>query len=131
MRLFDGWPLAGLAWTSYIVRGTSYKRVSQWKCFMVLFCIVSFMFLLLARLVLVRTGQGGFLFIYSVSAMGGAFIFAVLTQTASPMVGASGALFGLAGAWQYWERRDLRNAGLSLMPIWRTFAALILLNMLL
>lgn len=87
--------------------------------------------LLLARLVLARTGQGGFLFIYSVSAIGGAFIFAVLTQTASPMVGASGALFGLAGAWQYWEWRDLRSAGLSLMPIWRTFAALILLNVLL
>lgn len=84
--------------------------------------------LFLARLVLERTGQGGFLFIYGLSAIGGALIFVLLAQTPAPMVGASGALFGLAGAWQYWERRDLRRAGLSLKPVWRTFAGLILLN---
>lgn len=84
--------------------------------------------LVLARLVLARTGQGGFLVIYGVSALGGALVFALLAQTAAPMVGASGALFGLAGGWQYWEWRDLRQAGLPMAPIWRVCWALILLN---
>lgn len=84
--------------------------------------------LLLARIALPQVGQGGFLMIYALSAVGGALVFALLTNTPAPMVGASGALFGLAGVWQYWEWRDLRKAGLALMPIWRTFAALILLN---
>lgn len=84
--------------------------------------------LILARIVLAQVGQGGFVLIYVFSAVGGAFCFALLSQTAAPMVGASGALFGLAGAWQYWEWRDLRTGGLSLFPVWRALVALMLLN---
>lgn len=86
--------------------------------------------LLLARIVLARTGQGGFLLIYAVSAFGGALLFALLARSPAPMVGASGALFGLAGAWQYWEARDLRRASLSLKPVWKVIAWLLFLNVL-
>lgn len=46
-------------------------------------------------------GQRGFLIIYTVSAIGGAVTYALVLPAPFPMVGASGALFGLAGAWQY------------------------------
>lgn len=87
--------------------------------------------LILSRIVLSRTGQGGFVLIYAVSAIGGALLFALLARVSAPMVGASGALFGLAGAWQYWEVRDLRRTGRPLSPVWQVIAGLLLLNVLL
>lgn len=53
---------------------------------------------LLAGPVTARIGPGGFLRTYAVSLLGGAVGFAALTTAPTPMVGASGALFGLAGA---------------------------------
>lgn len=58
-----------------------------------------------------RIGQGRFLLLYLLSALGGASGFAAMAPAASPMVGASGALFGLAGALildLWWETRKLR-----------------------
>lgn len=75
-----------------------------------------------------RVGQGGLAVIYAVSAIGGAAAFAIMTNSPQPMVGASGALFGLAGAWQYWEWCDLRLAGRSRWPVWRTVLGLVVLN---
>jgi len=78
-----------------------------------------------------RVGQRGLLTLYAVSAIGGAAAFAVLTSSPQPMVGASGALFGLAGAWQYWEWIDCRHGGLSRWPVWRTVLGLVVLNVVL
>jgi len=50
---------------------------------------------LMARL----RGGGAFVLLWAVSVLGGAAGFALLAETPRPMVGASGALFGLAGAW--------------------------------
>ncbi len=50
-------------------------------------------------------GQLRFLLIYFVSALLGAVVFALLTTSFRPMVGASGALSGLAGALIYWNIR--------------------------
>lgn len=50
---------------------------------------------LLARL----RGGRAFLLLWAVSVLGGAAGFAAFADTPRPMVGASGALFGLAGAW--------------------------------
>ncbi len=79
-----------------------------------------------------RVGQRGFLVLYVVSAVGGGAGFGLLATAqgvgAAPMVGASGALFGLAGAWQYWEARDRRALGLPLAPVWRTILGLAVLN---
>ena len=78
-----------------------------------------------------RVGQGGLVVLYAVSATGGAVAFGALADSPQPMVGASGALFGLAGSWQYWEWCDRRRAGLSRWPVWRTVLGLVLLNVIL
>ena len=57
--------------------------------------------------VLVRTGARGFMILWAASLLGGGLAFAVLTYSPAPMVGASGALFGLAGAWLVAETRRL------------------------
>ncbi len=57
----------------------------------------------LGEIVVERAGSKGFLLVYAASALGGAALFGLLAASPQPMVGASGALFGLAGAWQYWD----------------------------
>ncbi|WP_248700107.1 rhomboid family intramembrane serine protease [Haematobacter massiliensis] len=78
-----------------------------------------------------RMGQGRFLLLYMASMIGGGLGFALLSQSPQPMVGASGALFGLAGAvmalsWQY-----LRARGESLRPVIRSLLWLAGLNLVL
>jgi len=61
----------------------------------------------LGRAVLSRVGPGGFALLYGGAILGGAAGFALLAPDLRPMVGASGALFGLAGgilAWVYVDR---------------------------
>ena len=75
-----------------------------------------------------RMGQGRFLLLYMASMIGGGLGFALLSQSPQPMVGASGALFGLAGAvmalsWQY-----LRARGESLRPVIRSLLWLSLIH---
>ena len=45
-----------------------------------------------------RVGQLGFLLLWVGSVLGGGIVFAVMSGASTPMVGASGALFGLIGA---------------------------------
>lgn len=87
--------------------------------------------LFLGEVVLSRLGQTGFLLLYVISALGGAAMFALLTTSPQPMVGASGALFGLAGAWLYWDWSDRREQGESTRAVWHRIGALILLNLVL
>ncbi len=87
--------------------------------------------LFLAEVVLKRVGQAGFLFLYIASALGGAAAFALLTSSPQPMVGASGALFGLAGAWLYWDWSDRKRANEPTQAVWYRIIALILLNLVL
>lgn len=84
----------------------------------------------LAGIAVARVGQRGFLAIYAASAGVGALTYAALLPGPYPMVGASGALFGLAGAWQYWVQADAprrRRAWITL----RAALGLIGLNLLL
>ena len=82
----------------------------------------------LGRVVMLRLGTGRFLVLYFASAIGGALCFGILTTSAQPMVGASGALFGLLGAWQYWRYALRRQRGQSLWPVWQAVLGLVLLN---
>jgi membrane associated rhomboid family serine protease len=75
-----------------------------------------------------RVGTRGFLVIWFVSVLGGALAFGVLTNSPQPMVGASGALFGLAGAWKAWDWQEARRSGGSLWPTLGWIVGLILLN---
>ena len=73
-------------------------------------------------------GQARFLLLYTVSLLAGAVCFALLGAPDAPMVGASGALFGLIGA--YLTRDGFRRArvGAALRPVLHSVFALVLLN---
>ena len=71
-----------------------------------------------------RVGQRRFLIAFALSALGGSAGFALLSASTAPMVGASGALFGLLAVWICWDYLDRRHFG---EPIWVTYRALIFL----
>lgn len=83
----------------------------------------------LGRPVLAAAGTGGFLIIWAASQIGGGLAYAALSAAPRPMVGASGALFGLAGAWLAIVWRDRAAADESLRPVWQAAGALMLLNL--
>jgi membrane associated rhomboid family serine protease len=75
-----------------------------------------------------RVGTRGFVLLYGASLLGGAVGYALLASTLAPMVGASGALFGLAGgllAWGYVDRFTFEEA---LWPVARAAGLLLTLN---
>ena len=78
-----------------------------------------------------RVGVWKFLIIYTVALFGGAAGFAFLSDTFRPMVGASGALFGLVGAILAWEYVDRFNLSERLWPVARAIALLVVLNIVL
>lgn len=82
----------------------------------------------LGQAVIDRVGGRGFVGLYVAALMGGGFGFGLLTNTTIPMVGASGALFGLMGAALAWAVIDRRRAGLTLWPVGRAVALLVALN---
>jgi rhomboid protease GluP len=85
----------------------------------------------LGRVVLDRVGARGFTLLYGSSILGGAAGFALLAPDLRPMVGASGALFGLAGgllAWAYVDRYTYRE---GLWPVVRAVLLLAGLNVVL
>jgi membrane associated rhomboid family serine protease len=81
----------------------------------------------LGRAVTDEAGPGGFLLVYGASALGGGAVFALLTTSDAPMVGASGALFGLAGAllaWRWEAAPSLLAAARAVGRIVALFAAI-------
>jgi membrane associated rhomboid family serine protease len=59
--------------------------------------------------IVARFGARGVMALWAVCLLGGAVGFALLTSSPAPMVGASGALFGLAGAWLVDEMRRMQS----------------------
>lgn len=92
------------------------------------FAVNMFTLVSLGAAVLERVATWGFVLIYSISVLGGAVVYGLLAQTPQPMVGASGALFGLAGALLAWNYRDSRSLRESLWPVFRVAALLVLIN---
>lgn len=85
----------------------------------------------LGRGVLERVGTWGFLALYMGTMIGGGAGYALLASSSVPMVGASGALFGLAGgllAWAYVDRFTWQEA---LWPVARAALLLAALNVVL
>lgn len=78
-----------------------------------------------------RLGIPRALSVYLAATIGGALGYALLSRYAAPMVGASGALFGLAGALLAWDFAERRQRRLTLTPVWRAVGLLILLNLVL
>lgn len=83
---------------------------------------------ILAQILATYISQRRIVVLYALSAIGGALCFGLLTRSPQPMVGASGALFGLVGAWQYYRWTELRRAGHSRWPVWQTLLGLVLMN---
>lgn len=82
----------------------------------------------LGRPIIARIGTARAALLYGGAIIGGAAGFALLTDTFRPMVGASGALFGLAGAvlaWEYADRSALRERH---WPVVRAVLFLVALN---
>lgn len=84
----------------------------------------------LGQAVVRRVGGVGFSVIYAFSLLGGACFFALIAPDLL-MIGASGALFGLAGALLSWMYVDRFNFGQGLLPVAQAVVLLILLNLLL
>ena len=85
----------------------------------------------LGRAIIDRVGVIGFSLVYGGAMLGGSLGYALLASGVQPMVGASGALFGLAGgllAWGYLDRYTFQE---GLWPIARAVALLIALNLVL
>ncbi len=81
--------------------------------------------------VLDRVGTRGFVVLYAAAVLGGALGFGLLAKTTSPMVGASGGLFGLAGGVLAWNYVDRFSADRRLWPVGRAVAGLLALNLIL
>jgi membrane associated rhomboid family serine protease len=85
----------------------------------------------LGHAVILRVGVRGFVVLYAGALLGGAAGFGLLASVLAPMVGASGALFGLAGgllAWSYVDRYSTQD---HLWPVARAALFLVLLNLVL
>lgn len=85
----------------------------------------------LGQRLLARMTPAAFLALYIASAVGGGLAFGLISDSARPMVGASGALFGLLGALEYRVWRTMRRGNMSMQPFWRSIGELVLLNALL
>lgn len=66
--------------------------------------------------------------LYLVSALGGAVGFALLGTQYQPMVGSSGALFGLVAAWRWPDWHASPDGGFRWLLLLRDSAALVVLN---
>ena len=76
-----------------------------------------------------RVGQWRFAALYAASQVGGGIGYLLLATGTVPMVGASGALFGLAGAWAAWDYVDRFSATERLWPVARLVLLLAALNL--
>lgn len=83
----------------------------------------------LGRAVVARISGWKFALLYAVSILGGGIGFALLSDSYRPMVGASGALFGLAGAILAWEYVDRFTLQERLWPVARAVLLLAALNL--
>lgn len=75
-----------------------------------------------------QVGPLRFLMAYLLTAIGGAACYGLLATDATPMVGASGALFGLIGIWICWGYQERRHYGEGMREIYRAVGILVAYN---
>ncbi len=111
----------GQAWAMFFSYG--FLHAGFWHLALNMITLLS-----LSGAVIERVGSLRYLVIYATSILGGGAGYGLLSDSFRPMVGASGALFGLAGAilaWEYLDRFVLRD---RLWPVARAALLLIALN---
>jgi len=74
-------------------------------------------------------GIWAFVAVFTAAAAAGAIAFGLIAETQAPLVGASGAVFGLLATITAWQERALRDRGLSRTAIWQRIGGLALLNL--
>lgn len=82
----------------------------------------------LGRGAVARLGSGGFLLLFALTSAGGGLAYALLGDGETPMLGASGVVFGLFGATMWWDIQRRRASGASLEPVLRLAGGLVLMN---
>ncbi len=90
--------------------------------------INSVILLSLGKLAASRIGATRTLFLLFLSAVGGGLAFGLLSLSSGPMIGASGAVFGLLGFWQAWDYQMRKEAGLPLRPVITAILGLAIAN---
>ena len=88
----------------------------------------SVVLLSLGKIIAQEVGNWAVLLLFFLSAVGGAICFTIFSHGSGPMVGASGAVFGFIGIWQYWEFTSRKKSGLTLKPFFSTLMGLIFVN---
>ncbi len=84
--------------------------------------------LALGKFVAEHAGPWPMLLLFVVSAIAGGAGFALLADARAPMVGASGAVFGFIGLWQFWETLARRRHGMPLKPVLTMLLGLAAIN---
>lgn len=92
------------------------------------FLLNTVILLAVGKLISGIVGPWRMLLLFAITAISGALFFGMIAQTDSPMVGASGAVFGFIGFWKQAEYRIRVRRGMSLRPIWSMIFALTLAN---
>ena len=123
-QLLQGWPgnYALQPYTMFVTYGFFHVNFLHLLGNMIVLYI-------LGRLVLRRVGTGGFALLYLGALLGGAGGHALLSFSLMPMMGASGALFGLAGgllAWMYVDRYTHHE---GVLPVLQAVVLLVVLNL--
>jgi membrane associated rhomboid family serine protease len=95
------------------------------------FAMNSAVLLALGKGVATFLGAGKTILVLALSAVAGAATFGLLSASSGPMIGASGAAFGLLGLWQALDFRRRRHYKKSLRPVLSGIAGLILVNLVL
>ena len=90
----------------------------------------SVILLALGKFVAQRIGTLRTLLVLLLSAIGGGLAFGMIASSNAPMIGASGAVFGLIGVWQSWDLDMRRAAGLPLKPVFVAILGLAFANLL-
>ena len=85
----------------------------------------------LGKFVSIHIGAARTLLVLFLLTVGGAACFGLLSSSAAPMIGASGAVFGLIGLWQGADYRMRRRCKLPLQPIIMAILGLVAANVLL
>lgn len=112
------------AWAMFVTYGFLHAGILH-------FAVNMLTLLSLGPPVVQRIGVVRFLGLYLAALVGGGLGYVVLSTWTAPLVGASGALFGLAGALLCWDYRERRARGLRLTPVWRAIGLLVALNLVL
>lgn len=80
----------------------------------------------LGPIALARLGTRGFLLLYLAAVLGGGAVFGLISRSPSPMIGASGAIFGLVGAWTFWDWQNRQQPALPRSKtLWPTLGILL------